>query len=524
MRTIFDLIANEWKPWFRRFTWLPGKQQNSWANWFSFLRIWFGDKLTEDDVRLFQLCTGRTDRPKGPFHEGYLICGRRSAKSRMLGMIGSYLAVFRDWSKYLSPGEKGTVRILSADRRQSRTIFGYCAAFLKALDVDTVAVERETMDTLQLANGITIEIGTADFRTVRGYTVVAALLDEAAFWSDEGQNPDEEILRALRPAMATVPGAVLLVASSPYRKSGILYDGWRRNFGKNGADALCWVAPTRLMNPTVGEAFIAGEIEKDPEGARSEYVTTPEAPFRDDISSLVASDVIDAATMRGVVVIPPDGKSYTAFLDLAGSGTRDSHAIGISFKDEHGNAVSVCGRDIRSPNVESVAAEFSAIIKSYGLSIAYADDYGQQWSKSAFARYGIELRSSPYTRSEIYLNVLPQLNSGKVKLLDLPRLRQQLLALERKTSITSGRDAVIPGSPHDDLANAICGGLAIVSTRERRPFLVSDADRGDVVTMAEYNRRREGAGAAQAAFLAEYRREQKDITRFKHLGTHFRDE
>jgi hypothetical protein len=87
---------------------------------------------------------------------------------------------------------------------------------------------------LELGNGISIEIGTANFRTVRGYTICAALLDEASFWNDSGANPDQEILTALRPAMATVPQSVLLVASSPYRKAGILYDGWRKHFGQDG--------------------------------------------------------------------------------------------------------------------------------------------------------------------------------------------------------------------------------------------------------------------------------------------------
>jgi hypothetical protein len=69
------------------------------------------------------------------------------------------------------------------------------------------------------------EISTANFRTVRGYTIVGALFDELAFWrSDESANPDTEILAAIRPAMSTIPGAILLCASSPYRQAGALYD------------------------------------------------------------------------------------------------------------------------------------------------------------------------------------------------------------------------------------------------------------------------------------------------------------
>ena len=64
-RTIFNLVANEWKPWFRKFKWLPGKQQNTWAAWFAFLRVMFGEKLSEADLELYRQCTGRSDTPTG---------------------------------------------------------------------------------------------------------------------------------------------------------------------------------------------------------------------------------------------------------------------------------------------------------------------------------------------------------------------------------------------------------------------------------------------------------------------------
>ena len=84
-------------------------------------------------------------------------------------------------------------------------------------------VERVDGETIELTTGVSIEISTASFRAVRGYTVLAALIDEAAYLRDEeSSTPDVELLNALRPAMATIPDARLLVASSPYAKRGIL--------------------------------------------------------------------------------------------------------------------------------------------------------------------------------------------------------------------------------------------------------------------------------------------------------------
>jgi hypothetical protein len=92
----------------------------------------------------------------------------------------------------------------------------------------------------RVANRIVIEVHTASFRSTRGYTIVAALLDEIAFWeSDEtSANPDVEVVNAIKPGMATVPGAMLLCASSPHARQGVLWNAYRKHFGKDGDPIL----------------------------------------------------------------------------------------------------------------------------------------------------------------------------------------------------------------------------------------------------------------------------------------------
>ena len=41
----------------------------------------------------------------------------------------------------------------------------------------TRMIERETADIFDLTDGVTIEVGTASFKTVRGYTIVACVGD-----------------------------------------------------------------------------------------------------------------------------------------------------------------------------------------------------------------------------------------------------------------------------------------------------------------------------------------------------------
>jgi len=62
----------------------------------------------------------------------------------------------------------------------------------------------------------------ASFRTVRGITAVGAVADEIAFWrSDDSANPDREILKALRPSLATKFG-VSDMTESGLRPLGML--------------------------------------------------------------------------------------------------------------------------------------------------------------------------------------------------------------------------------------------------------------------------------------------------------------
>ena len=96
-------------------------------------------------------------------------------------------------------------------------------------------IERETAEGFDLNNSVTIEISTASFKRTRGYTLVAALCDEIAFWpvDEEAAEPDRAVLDALRPGMATIPNSMLLCASSPYAKRGALWDTYSRHFGKD---------------------------------------------------------------------------------------------------------------------------------------------------------------------------------------------------------------------------------------------------------------------------------------------------
>ena len=211
--------------------------------------------------------------PEEPATEAWMVVGRRGGKNFILALIAVYLAAFRDWRPHLAPGEWGTVMVIASDRRQARVTMRYVKGLLENVPMLARLVVRETAESIDLANQITIEVHTASFRSVRGYTVVAALLDEVAFWrsDDESANPDREVVEALRSAMATVPGAILLAASSPYARRGVLWETWQHHYGKDEDPLLVWQADTRTMNPSVPQRTIDAAYERARAGGATDF-------------------------------------------------------------------------------------------------------------------------------------------------------------------------------------------------------------------------------------------------------------
>jgi hypothetical protein len=349
-------------------------------------------------------------------------------------------------------------------------------------------IEAQSRETIELRNRIVIEIHTASFRTTRGYTIVTALCDELAYWqSDEtSAEPDVEVINAVRPGMSTIPDAVLLCASSPYARKGALWDAHRRHYGHDGDEVLVWQADTRSMNPSVPQSYIDRHMAEDMPRAMAEYG----AQFRDDIASFVSREVVDACVLRGVFELAPAScESYFAFCDPSG-GSSDSFAIAIGHHDLSRDMICVdCVGEIPAPfSPECAVAELSALLKSYRISSVIGDKYAGEWPREAFSRHNISYEQSALVKSQLYSAFLPQLNSGKVELLDSGRLINQLCQLERRTA-RGGRDSIdhpAGASYHDDLANCVAGlcsvGTSSTASYDRALKLLYEADTGISLT------------------------------------------
>jgi hypothetical protein len=158
---------------------------------------------------------------------------------------------------------------LACDRDQSRIVLNYTRSYFHDIPLLARLKGTDTAIGFPLKNGVDVAISTNSFRSVRGRPIVCAILDEVAFWRDEtSSKPDEEVYDAILPALARVPGSMLIAISSPYRKAGLHIENSRSTTASlatslsSGADAL--------LNPTIRKTWsIGGGARISPRGRGS---------------------------------------------------------------------------------------------------------------------------------------------------------------------------------------------------------------------------------------------------------------
>jgi hypothetical protein len=232
------------------------------------------------------------------------------------------------------------------------------------------------------------------------------------------------------------------------------------------------------MNPMISQEIVDAAIERDAASASSEWL----GQFRDDLTDFVDRAAVEACVDVDVRERPPAaGVRYLSFTDPSG-GSTDSMTCAVAHKQ--GDVVIVDAvREVPAPfHPENVVAEFVDLFRRYGIKETTGDAYGAQWVASAFDRHGITYRHSELNRSQIYLNVLPLINSRAVRLLDIRRAVDQFCSLERRVT-RGGRDNIDhrPNSA-DDLCNSIAGVCSVASfARRKGEVLFGYGMPGDVI-------------------------------------------
>ena len=110
-----------------------------------------------------------------------------------------------------------------------------------------------------------------------------------------------------------------------------------------------------------------------------------------------------------------------------------------------------------------VTKECALVLKPYRVKTVIGDNYGGEWPVAEFKKHSITYQLSELNRSQLYLNLIPILNSRRCELPDDRRMIDELRRLERRRG-RSGKDSIdhpaYGGS--DDVANSVAGGISVV--------------------------------------------------------------
>lgn len=445
-----------------------GDDHDSWSAWLCVLRAAYGLPLSRRERKVFKQVAGDRAPPRSRVDELWCVVGRRGGKSRTAASIGVHAACFVPHN--LVPGEIGEVAIIAASREQASVIFNYCLGFIQASPLLSQEIEGTTTNEIRLRGNIVIAVRTGSYRTVRGRTLLCAVVDEVAFLRDEASaSPDIELYRALLPSLATTRGMFVGI-STPYRRAGLLHQKHRDHFGQNDPHVLVVSGPTKLFNPTIDTGVIDRAVASDPEAARAEW----DAEFRDDIAAFLDDALIDAAVdpSRPLELAPRPGVDYRCFVDASG-GRHDAYTICIAHREGDRFIADVI-RGKRPPfDPKTVTQEYAALVKQYHVAKVRGDSYAAEWVATAWRECNVTYERSELVKSALYLEALPLFTRSVVSIPNHPQLIKELRLLERRVH-RSGKDVVDHGrNGHDDHSNALAGALHFAANKSKYRY-VSD--------------------------------------------------
>jgi hypothetical protein len=423
----------------------------------------YGLPLSALELPIFCEATGRAEYVPRAYRDVSVLCGRRSGKSsKVCANIGIHEGCIAKHD--LALGEVGVVLIIAPTERQARVTFRYIeariqnSATLRRLVKKVRSSPNESE--IELTNGRTISVQAANSKHLRSTSLVCVILEEGCFFrdSDTGAYNLDEVLKAVRPGMLTMPGSKLVRVSSPWSKSGPMWDDWRlRNERPN---TLCWKLPSWIMNPSLPADELARERERDESYFLREYG----AEFLDAASALLPTEQVENCVARGQVErAPQNGIIYIGALDAAWKS--DAFAFSLAHMEGERAIVDLARhwKPKRGQAVQfgPVLAEIVETMRRFGATQIYGDQVAAEPIKQALAQHGITFTQTVTLgrrASAIYGTLRAKTVSGQLELPDNPELVSQLKRLEVIIG-PGGSERCEASTGHDDLA--VSAALAV---------------------------------------------------------------
>jgi len=235
-----------------------------------------------------------------------LVLGRRSGKSALSAIFAAYelyklLRRGIPQSFYgMLPGSEIRVLCVANDKEQASIVYGDVQSHIEAVDYFKNNIANTTQTYVRFRtegdrkkNGdnakgtITATFKSSIAKGLRGRGVICCILDEIAFFVDDGKSSAERVYKAIFPSLATFSpkdkknkhkplgpseGRMILI-SSPDAREGFFFRVYQMAMSKDRASEgmLVIQAPTWEVNPTLSRDYYEIENAKDPKAFMTEH-------------------------------------------------------------------------------------------------------------------------------------------------------------------------------------------------------------------------------------------------------------
>lgn len=416
--------------------------------------------------------------PESARHVVVAMCGARAGKSYVLVALRLLHLALIVSLETMAPGEEASGVIVAPNLDLAHQGIKYVSGAVKSSPVLAPMLLSETKEAvrLQRPDGQQVEIAcrpaTRGGAATRGRSLVGAALDEAAFFRDADYAVnDDEIFKAVAPRV--LPGGQVVIASTPWGESGLLYRLYDENLGNPGA-ALAAHAPTLLLRDNeLTRELVERERERDPENAEREFDATPmpggSAEFFD--AQVIAQCTDEALPL---LVRPAHGRAFPdpATLGLD-TGFRKDPSAGVVVRKIGDLFVVAETVEIRPEAGKRLVPSLTVqALLARGTehrcgAVACDQHYVETVREHAGSIDLIEAPGGMPGKVEVYTHCRTLMKEGKVR---IPAGNKRLLAQLRQVTSkpTSGGGLTISsprrGGAHGDLVSAFLLGLWAVST------------------------------------------------------------
>jgi hypothetical protein len=407
------------------------------------------------------------------------VCGRGSGKTRILVAARALHLAISVGLDSLAEGEAALVPLVAPDQRQGRQALSFVKGFFAANPVlEAILSVSMTQDTVRLTRldgklvSIEVRPASAGGKAVRGASMPAVFMDEAAFFYGEGYEvSDIEIFRAAIPRL--LPGGQIVITTTPWAQSGLVWDLFRDNFG-HPQNALAARAPTLAMRPShETEIDYQSACLQDPDNAAREW----DAQFLSADAERFFSEALIERSIDKSLSPPLDiltGEKVRFGADFAFS-SDSSSLFGLVERDGLFVTSSILEKRPRpnEPLVPSeVVAEFAAEVQRCGARMVVADDHYRESVREHLTKYGLALSPAPSPPAVSYVIVRSLMSQGRIRIPSHPRLLAQLRRVRSTIKpggvITIHQPRARDGG-HGDIVSAMVCALSGVSLTATRP-------------------------------------------------------